>query len=262
MLLVLGACSSGGTPPPMDAGVRDSRVVDGDILRDSTVPDAAPPVDASPDAAADAGPLDCPGICDPRIGSCGAARACVLVDDEPTCLPTGGTNAEGETCTEVDQCAPGLGCFQNAMGATCQPICCPDGPDTCAEGMACLGSGVLVDGTETLWARCTPPEPCDVLDYVDSCAPGEGCYIVTPEADTECRGAGVAEAGQPCAEQNDCVAGLFCAGLTEPTCVRICGLGAEGRPVCPLSEGDCVAHAQSPEGSGLCTVDRVMAARR
>lgn len=249
----------------MDAGVRDSRVIDGDVVLDSALPDTgAPPADgASPDAAIDSGsPLDCPGMCDPRAGRCGAVRACVLIDEEPTCLPTGGMKARGETCTEVDQCATGLACFQTALGASCEPICCPEGPETCGEGLACRGSGVLVDGTDTVWARCLAPEPCDVLDSAASCAPGEGCYIVTPEADTECRYAGLADVGESCAEQNDCVAGLFCAGLIEPTCVRICGLGSDGRPVCPGTEGDCVAHAQSPDGSGLCTIDRVMAARR
>jgi hypothetical protein len=90
-----------------------------------------------------------------------------------------------------------------------------------------------------------------VLDTT-ACEPTEGCYIVSSMGDTDCREAGAAGVADPCVEPNDCEAGLTCAGFFEMTCARICSLDAD---TCPSDEGRCVAYAQSPEGTGLCTVE-------
>ena len=90
----------------------------------------------------------------------------------------------------------------------------------------------------------------------DACEPGESCYIVSSRGDTDCREAGEADVGEDCEAPNDCAAGLTCSGFFEQACVRICALEVEGS--CPADEGTCVAYAQSPEGTGLCTLDATM----
>ena len=67
---------------------------------------------------------------------------------------------------------------------------------------------------------------------------------------------GEADVGEDCEAPNDCAAGLTCSGFFEQACVRICALEVEGS--CPADEGTCVAYAQSPEGTGLCTLDATM----
>ena len=85
---------------------------------------------------------------------------------------------------------------------------------------------------------------------------GEGCYIVSPEGDTDCLRGGAGESGAACVEQNDCAAGYHCGGVTDLTCARICEIGAtSGEGACPPTEGNCQAYPYSPDGSGVCTRD-------
>src|SRR5690606_29398114 len=171
-----------------------------------------------------------------------------------SCEPAAGALAVNAPCESVADCAPGLACFATADGGgTCGRICCPSEPDACVDGAVCGGSGVLVDGTATSWGRCSPPQPCDVLDPVASCGDREGCYIVDRAGTTECRVAGSADIGEVCSAQNDCRPGAFC-GLGG-RCVRICRLGAGD---CPAGEGRCVAQVHSPPGTGFCTADSLL----
>ncbi len=244
--LVLAACGDddGSRDAGPDAARADATVVDGGPISD------AAGTDARVDATDAAGPLSCEGPCDPVavVGTCDAGF-CVLAGSEPSCVSTGGGQAEGEPCDAVDPCAPGLACFLKREGGTCGRVCCPTASDGCRVDEHCGGPGVLFDGTRTTFRQCLPPRRCNVLG--DACEPMEACYIVDPDGGTDCRAAGTAPVGAPCERPNDCAPGLACTGLFERTCVRVCSLTASA--ACPPDEGTCVAYAQSPEGTGLCT---------
>jgi hypothetical protein len=249
------ACSS-QTAPRADGGPQlDATFLDASF-------DGSPWPDGSlADASADAAPLACmSGNCDPREPSttCDGAEVCALVGGEPTCVPsTGvGTGLEGTTCTASADCAPGLACIRYGDGAECAAVCCPSDAATCGSDMRCSIVGGLAEGGSTDWWHCIGPRPCDVFNPSDKCEPEEGCYIVSAEGDTDCLLAGTGGVGESCAEQNDCAAGLFCGGLVERTCSRICGVS--GDPTCPDGEGSCVVYAHSPVGTGICTVETSM----
>ena len=235
----------------LDAG-RDSGSGDGAVRIDAPIVPDASSVDASPmDAEADAG-QPCPAACDPT----GSARegcvagVCVLQDDAPFCAPMPGRGMEGASCESTEQCGAGLACFLKRTGGVCGRICCRAAP-ACGEEERCGGPGQLVDRTEVAYGECLPIRACDVLDP-EGCELGEACYITSSMGDTGCREAGDAGVGEMCTEPQDCARGLTCSGFFEMTCARICSLE---RDECPADEGRCVRYAQSPPGTGLCTVD-------
>jgi hypothetical protein len=169
---------------------------------------------------------------------------------------------KGGACTSSEECAPGLACFRRGDGGVCGQPCCPGRAEVCEGETTCNGPGVLVDGNDSEWASCIGPRACQPLAPGETCEPGEGCYIVSSTGDTDCRRAGAADVGDPCAEQSDCAPGLFCAGLSSPTCVRICSLGDAGTgATCPSGEGNCRAYSHSPPGTGLCTIEMATRAR-
>lgn len=247
--LGIGACDVReelrDTPAPFD-----TTLTEGGIIRDDTAAlSDAPAIDA----ARDAGVARCESECDPRLAAAGCIdeMRCVLASEEPACTDTFGVAEAGEACDGLDACAPGLACFRAARtsGGVCGLICCP-GDDAACEGAArCGGDGLLIDGTATAWGRCVPPRPCSVLSPELTCEAREGCYIVDGAGATECRLAGTAEAGEPCTAPEDCAGGLFCGGLSERTCLRVCSLTMTR--AC-TSDERCVAQTYSPEGTGIC----------
>ena len=261
-VLLLDACAGSGSP--QDSGMpRDARIADGSLLPDSSVPydgaasDSGVADSGTSDASADSGTaLACGGRCDPVVGLC-PAGVCLLGTSGPRCAATGGRGLPGSHCAALSDCATGLSCFLTRAGGVCGSVCCPaenlGGAGTCDADQRCGGTGVLVDGSSSAFRRCVGPRPCDVFTPDLVCDRGEGCYIVDAEGTTDCRVAGTASAGEACVDQNDCAPGFACSGLVAPSCVRICSLRPDGVP-CPTGEGMCVAHAQSPPGTGLCSV--------
>lgn len=250
-LLLVVACGDddGGADAAVDAAPRQ----DGAVILDASFNDAAS--DAGP--ASDAGAIDagedlaCGGPCDPAGGRCGDGL-CVLTGSAPACSLGAGLGALGDPCEVTTECTAGLACFRRREGGVCGRVCCAASPrETCGEDEHCGGTGVLVDGTITRYRECLAPRTCDVLrDDNPACFSGEACFIVG-ERETDCRVPGEVRVGGACAHPEDCQAGLSCVGLFEGTCVRVCSLRDES---CPASEGMCVAYAQSPPGTGLCTL--------
>jgi len=199
-----------------------------------------------------AGPV-CPGICRPDGPSgCTGEATCVLEGAEPRCAATPGELEAATPCESSGQCAPGYACFQRRSGGVCGPICCEGDPSACTVGQVCRGTGILVDGTATGYRECQPPRECDVLARpIEACQPAEGCYIISAE-ETGCLAAGTGETGDDCGAPNDCAPGFACVGAFDGRCARICRLGGSD---CQDGEGSCVAYAQSPDGTGLCTPD-------
>lgn len=245
--LVVVALACGDDDASFDASLRDA-VSDTPVL-DAPVGDASD-ADSGSDAGMDSGMTECRGSCDPIEGTC-SDGSCVLAGASPMCVEEPGTLEEGTPCESDAACAPGLACFLKRELGVCGRICCPSS-DGCLTGERCGGTGILVSGVETSFRECLPPRPCNVLS-ADACEPMEACYVVSSEGDTDCRRAGDAELGEACMEPNDCAPGLLCAGFFEQTCQRVCELGEEGS--CRAGEGMCIAYAQSPPGTGICTPD-------
>lgn len=249
-LLLVVACGDddGGADASVDAGRQDGAVVLDASLADAGA-DAGPSNDA---AAVDAGEgLACGGSCDPRGQRCGDGL-CVLTAAEPVCSLGAGLGGLGDACEVTTECSAGLACFRRREGGVCGRICCPWGGETCGEDEHCGGTGVLVDGSVTRYRECLAPRACDLLrDDNTPCFPGESCFLVG-ERETDCRVPGEVPVGGACERPEDCQMGTTCVGLFESTCVRVCSLLREGS--CPASEGRCVAYAQSPPDTGLCTL--------
>ena len=261
VVAALGCGDAGGDPTPrLDAGgPRDATVVDGAWPMDASGRDAGGRDAAS---AADAGGPTCGWTeCDPFDDRCDGDAVCRLAGDGTMCIDVVTEPVEeGGPCNTSAECEAGLACFRAGDGGVCGRPCCPDRDEVCEGESTCRGSGLLVDGTDSGWLRCT--RSCRPLAPADACEPGEGCYIVTSTGGTDCRSAGTAEVGDPCVEQSDCASGLFCAGLSSPTCVRICSLGDAGAgTTCPSGEGNCRAYSHSPPGTGLCTIEMAARAR-
>ena len=249
--MVLGAvagvgCGDDDAVAPADYGVP----------QDATTVVDAPMADAgSLDMAAqpDQGPaMVCPGLCRPDVPeSCADFLTCVLEGPMPRCAPDAGTSEAGSPCESADQCAPGYACFEKRTGGVCGRVCCTEDPTACGAGEVCRGTGTLVDGTATAYGECQAPRTCDVLATSETCEVGEACYILG-EGENGCLAEGVGESGTACVAPNDCAAGYACVGAFESTCARVCRLG---RSDCMDVGGSCVAYAQSPDGTGLCTPD-------
>jgi hypothetical protein len=258
---LLTACSSDGTRPERDAGAmrRDATVVDGgdtldaaQALESGTDAGDGGGVDARADAAATCEPKPC----NPTDGSlCSSGKTCALFEGAPLCVSSVERREAGASCERSAECAPGLSCFREGEGdntGVCGQVCCPADGSGCGSEQRCEGQAVLLDGSETQWGRCVEVG-CDILNPVESCGSGEACYIASSTGDTECMPVGSVEEGEPCQRQRDCAPGLSCAGLHSPTCKRVCSLNPGREPQCRAGEGNCVAYAQSPEGTGLCT---------
>ena len=263
VVATLGCGGAGDDAPPfLDGGpVRDATIVDGGAALDAAPADAAP---ADAGGRRDAGGPACPHTeCNPLGDGCDEPASCRLVSGGTMCVePQAEPVDEGGACAASEDCAPGLTCFRRGDGGVCGQPCCPGMDDSCTGERTCHGPGVLADGSETDWWSCVEPRSCRPLEPAADCEPGEACYIVSREGDTDCRRAGDGETGDACLEQNDCGPGFFCAGLTTPTCVRICSLGDAGTAAtCPTSEGNCRAYSHSPPGTGLCTVEMAASAR-
>lgn len=234
-----------------DSGpLEDTNLTEGGIIREDTGPrlDAAGSDAAPPDAAVDL----CATACDPRgeaMMGCVDDLRCILNTEAPMCGAGFGLLAEGTPCEAPDACAPGLACFRagRTSGGVCGRVCCST-ENSCGASARCGGDGVLVDGTATAWGRCVLPRTCDVLMPELTCETREGCYVIDGAGATECRLAGAALAGELCAVAEDCAAGLFCGGLGERTCLRICSIAM---PRCAATER-CIAQTYSPEGTGIC----------
>ncbi|MEZ4256255.1 MAG: hypothetical protein R3A78_11205 [Polyangiales bacterium] len=218
-------------------------------------PDAGP-LDGGEDGGdgGDAGPVGLCGevTCDPRdLAACGESAACVLATAVPACGEPG-TAEKGEACTQVADCVAGLACFKRNGAGECGEVCCAEDAACPGEGERCSDGATLVDGALTAWGRCIPPRPCNVLDSSEECDEGEGCYVVSASAGTDCLPEGAKAIDETCGGWNDCAPGLVCTGTGIRTCKRVCSIGSDDVP-CPGDSQHCIAYAYSPAGTGVCT---------
>ncbi len=246
------ALGCGDDDVSLDAGAQDTGPsADAMVLDASEIDTGAP--DANQDAArdtgddADGGRLRmCPAACSPVEQNCDDGQQCALSSGEAMCVEMGELEAGAQCGGEAARCAPGLACFARRDASTCGLVCCND--SDCPSGQRCDGPRLDGSGYPTVFGECQVPERCQPLR--GQCDRGEACYLAG--GSTDCRATGTIEVGELCEQPHDCVAGATCVGLFEATCVQICELGSPTG----CQEGErCIAYAQSPEGTGLCTAD-------
>lgn len=88
----------------------------------------------------------CLESCDPLFQGCATSGAgCYLTGDRGSCAPSepSGTGADGEMCSSLNGCAPGLQCVPGSSLADCPgtscctPFCDLNEPDPCSGGETC-----------------------------------------------------------------------------------------------------------------------------
>jgi len=172
----------------------------------------------------------------PQCG-CAAGQSCYPNGATRVCATTG-TRPEGNGCTGVSDCMPGLGCVNFSSSPTmpgnmCSRICATDAD--CASGALCVhtlgdGAGGTVPGLRFCSRVCTPAPNA-------GCAPGLACTLfqerVAPmRVFTDCAGpVGSGRQGFPCVDETDCAGGFGCfdAGFGNE-CLSWCRVAA---PSCP-----------------------------
>lgn len=246
----------GGGPDAFRPEV-DAALAPRDADAQAPPPDSGPPVcgmGCDPVEAAACDPLDASSIDDADEADA-AISYCMLRDIEPACY-VAGTHQEGEACSSVNECAPGLGCFLPlGSSAVCARICCPGDPHPCTDDEICHPDGTLVSGRKPPWGHCAPREiGCDVLAAEETvqCGREQACYFTSLASDarTECFPRGRGAVGDVCVEQNDCGARMVCLGALGPSrCARLCEFNSGA---CP-NDTACVAQVFSPTDIGICT---------
>ncbi len=260
------ACDSGGLVPEPDA--QEQR--DEPQRPPTSVGEDPPDMDAGPPTpAADAGLQVCgpAGECDLRdVDSCGDGQACVLLrramDDDAgavedatdpiaTCVAAG-TGADGDPCTGLGQCLPGLDCTKPEDGQ-CRRHCCElNTTRGCPHGQFCRLSLNDALGQPTGAALCGHCDACSPLGT--DCPDGQACYPLASTGDGACHAclpAGTLPTSETCDHSNECQPGAACVSIaSQRRCIELCELESEG---CG-SEAQCTEVASMPfgEGLGLC----------
>ncbi|MEM1415060.1 MAG: hypothetical protein AAGH15_09180 [Myxococcota bacterium] len=216
-----------------------------------------------------------PGECDLRTGaSCDteAGEGCYFVQGPageaaaPRCVAVG-TGMSGVSCTQPQDCAPGLACVardEAAGGNFCAPTCCSGGPADCEGEEICRGF-VDMGGASLGFGYCDTTDQCDLVLQND-CADGEICIAVavdlegTADGSSDCvpEPAETAGPGEACGGTDPaCAGGLVCLQLAAnptTTCERYCNPGAPaGMPgSCPLGSACTGQINEFPADVGFC----------
>ena len=144
------------------------------------------------------------GLTPPQCG-CADVEACYLTSSGPACH-VAGLVAEGGSCDNANDCAPGLSCMNVSLDATrrdgrCRRLCA-DGSDCASRlcpGGAFPGTSEIVGACA---AGCTPHDSA-------GCPRGDACVVYhdpdVPITWTECASnPGTAGQGEPCAGYASC----------------------------------------------------------
>jgi hypothetical protein len=172
----------------------------------------------------------------PQCG-CPDGQMCAIQGDVVACtFEPPGAPGWNQPCDAI--CAAGFTCLKTGEGPAAPGIChklCDDDRD-CGVGGLCA---LEVTGTQATVAACSVV--CDLV-ALDSCPEDSKCIAAQETAAPErwytfCSASGAAMAGDACAVQKDCAAGLFCVGVDAiDQCVPWCHLAT---PDC--ASGSCVA---------------------
>lgn len=177
-------------------------------------------------------------VCDPVCqAGCKCDERCKLESNGPACRAEAPPFAQQYDRCEpaTDTCRPGFICLEERANrpdcaAHCYRLCRTDAQ--CPTGTQCIddltvGARVMVKSCSIPTEACTPYGRAACGMPVARPLPAFACYTVpgTPDL-TACECAGVIQAGMPCANFFDCVAGYECVAIgTAKTCLRVCLVG-------------------------------------
>ena len=95
----------------------------------------------------------CRVACEPYDpGTCGGA-VCIIDGDGNTECQSGGSRAEGETCSPEEECGPGLGCVTTEDKSTCRRWC-RLGENDCGGDKVCTGFDPEIVVRDTAYGSC------------------------------------------------------------------------------------------------------------
>jgi hypothetical protein len=195
-------------------------------------------VSDAPDGAPDGG-----ATCTPAgARGCSSGTTCTVACPTPPATNVAGVCAQsglgkdGDTCRNNEDCAPGSQCFIYGCGRVCRKFCtadteCPDG--SCDRTVAC-------NGQATEFRFCS--QSCDPrTSAANTCRGNFRCLLFANEkASCDCvETTRMGGDGDVCVNTAGCRPGFMCVamGTPQPVC----------RPICKLTEGDCVAGRRCTE---------------
>lgn len=165
---------------------------------------------------------------------CPIGYKCTSHDALTTICDPDGTVMRAGICTRnkttgAENCVAGQACTDEGGIGQCRSFC--NDNTQCGTRSYCE---ILLQTNG--FKVCT--NPCTALYPGAGCAAGLGCYAYDFEH-TDCKKAGTAAAGAPCAVPQDCQPGMTCLGPAGATrCRRICTKGFNGD--CPVGQS-CLA---------------------
>jgi len=185
--------------------------------------------------------------CDPYTdANCQEGMNCIFgANDKPVCMVAGETLA-GNECSMQGNCMDGV-CMglEGVEGQYCYKYC--KSANDCAWGSKCLE----IVGHQ--WKICSLAsdqfETCNLL--TQNCKkPTDGCYWSDSTInDPICMPAGQGEAGDDCANANDCKKGYDCIANKE--CRKLCNLQEGYEPSCDSTFVGCSKHYPMQQ-AGYC----------
>jgi hypothetical protein len=182
-------------------------------------------------------------VCD-AIGqwACGDGEGCYLGEEGAVCVPAGDKKC-GESCTNANDCQPGMICVNNpGVPGVCRPIC--------EVGGECSGDGQCAPlrGRDDLGVCVLPVvgETCSVLEQ--NCPDGEACYLSGEGQECVVPG-GMVGLGESCAFANECAPGLVCVGSDAENSMCLSPCATDGSV--PCEAGEC-APIQGIDDLGVC----------
>jgi hypothetical protein len=220
--LTLVACGDDDARPT-DSGTGSDTgtpLVDGGGVDTGT----GPGVDSGADSGGGSADCNAGGACNVLMNNCTTAgEGCYLSNEGPMCFAAG-TAAEGQPCTNLNDCREGLGCFGSPGGpSACRRVCCrSSGGSECAVGDLCLP---FTDAPGDL-GFCRTPADCDPIAQT-GCGAGEACVVISNDGSVDCiaGAAGSLMQGGDCMpEDARCAAGFICLGPEAGPnfCARFC----------------------------------------
>jgi len=172
----------------------------------------------------------CYQSCDPLGTACPPGEQCFVAGSGSLCASEGAGLGEGEACSYVNDCGPGLSC---GLDERCRANCAVSSNAGCDAESLCVGlnntHGTCAQTCDIVDATCTNGTSCIALGN------GNACLAFTPGDTAE---------GEPCLWVDECAVGLVCLGQwSEYRCHRPC---SPAGTACP--EGSCQTSADLPYG--------------
>lgn len=183
--------------------------------------------------------------CDILFQDCVIDEGCYLKNDGVGCEPAGSAK-EGDPCTFLNSCEPGMACVNLPGGSACALLCATDDDlhDKACKTICTDTFGTLTDVEGVGFCKeKVPIVPCDILKQ--DCPEGQGCYLSMDGVTCNTTTKGLA-VNEDCKFANECAPGLVCI---NDICSKVCDTSVP--PDCPVGKPVCNPIAEAP-GAGVC----------